>query len=104
MHEDEAKAEAFNTVARTCARGGMLDEGLALLEQMQQSSIDVGRATVCLGSRCRLSASILCRPFIFREQRMLVTAAHLVRARTKWSHHAALPASTARCGLPHFQV
>ncbi|CAK0757662.1 hypothetical protein CVIRNUC_002559 [Coccomyxa viridis] len=45
MHGDEAKAAAFNSVARTCARGGMLDEGLSLLERMQASSIDVGRAT-----------------------------------------------------------
>ena len=46
MHGEEARTEAYNTVARTCARGEMLDEGLALLEQMQKSKMDVGRATV----------------------------------------------------------
>jgi len=45
---EAAKAEAYNTVARTCARGGMLDEGLALLEHMQKSNIEAGRATVIM--------------------------------------------------------
>ncbi len=44
----QAKAEAYNTVARTCARGGMLDEGLALLEHMQKNNIEAGRATVSI--------------------------------------------------------
>ena len=47
MHGEEARTEAHNIVVRTCARGEMLDEGFALLEQMQKSKMDVGRATVC---------------------------------------------------------
>ena len=46
MHGEEARTEAYTTVAHTCARGKMFDEGLALLEQMQKSKTDVGRATV----------------------------------------------------------
>ena len=68
MHGAEAKAAAFNSVARTCARGGMLDEGLSLLERMQASSIDVGRATVCLPCICKNLMSILHEVSCLRER------------------------------------
>ena len=89
MHGNEAKADAFNSVARTCARGGMLDEGLSLLEQMQASSIDVGRATVCLALHLQ-EPDVYPSSMPSGEQCMQVMAAHLVRAVTRCSIHAVL--------------
>ncbi len=44
--DSEARSRCYNMVARTCARGGMLDEGLELLNYMQKSEVAINRDTV----------------------------------------------------------
>ncbi|EIE25642.1 hypothetical protein COCSUDRAFT_32335 [Coccomyxa subellipsoidea C-169] len=43
--DSEARSRCYNMVARTCARGGMLDEGLKLLNYMQKSEVAINRDT-----------------------------------------------------------
>ena len=42
----EARGRCHNLVTRTCARGGMLDEGLELLDNMYKAELHIQRDTV----------------------------------------------------------
>lgn len=42
----EARGQCHNLVARTCARGRMLDEGLELLDNMYKGELHIQRDTV----------------------------------------------------------
>lgn len=40
------RSRCHNLVARACARGGMLDEGLELLDHMYKAEVNINRDTV----------------------------------------------------------
>lgn len=47
-HGSEVRSQWCNMVARACARGGMLDEGLQLLDHMYKLQLPITRDTVSL--------------------------------------------------------
>ncbi len=61
-HTAETRAAAHNCTIRSCARGGMLEEALALLEKTSQLKVDVHYPTV----RMRSASSFV--PFLSGAQ------------------------------------